>query len=251
MRKKPSGDERVRLPDLKRIWMVSGVVGAALWALAFVLWMQGGADEWALFLFDPARVSRTPVVRLSQWLSGYGMAAITGLCVVYYLVQARRPSWDAPKTLYLYVIFSFAVSGMVGDLLKLVFARPRPAWVFGDQILALTDATTHAIPSGHATKAVALALPVLFLVASRPMGQGVWKGIVALLAMGVAASRIVLGAHYLSDVLAGVGMAFIGLPVGMFLAHLILRKITVARLPSAARIWVAILAALSVGLPFI
>jgi len=178
------------------------------------------------------------------------MTAITGLCVAYYLVQSRRPRWDAPKTLYLYVIFSFAFSGVVGDLLKIVFARPRPAWVFGDQILALSDATTQAMPSGHATKAVALALPVLFLVASRPLGQGIWKWIVGLLALGVAASRIVLGAHYVSDVLAGVGMAFIGLPIGMSLAHLVLRKIPVNRLPSAARIWVAILAALSVGLPF-
>ena len=230
--------------------MVSGGVGAALWALALILWMQAGLDEWAVYQLDPARVAGTPLVRLSQWLSGYGMTAITGLCVAYYLVQSRRPEWDAPKTLYLYVIFSFSVSGVVGDLLKMVFARPRPAWVFGDQILALSDATTQAMPSGHATKAVALALPVLFLVGSRPLGQGLWKGVVGLLALGVAFSRIVLGAHYVSDVLAGLGMAFIGLPLAMSLAHLILRKITVTRLPSVARIWVAILVALSVGLPF-
>jgi membrane-associated phospholipid phosphatase len=250
MKKRPSGDERLHLPDLRRTWVVSGGVGAALWALALALWMQAGLDEWALLLLDPARVSGGPLVRLSQWLSRYGMAAITGLCVAYYLVQSRRPAWSAPKTLYLYVIFSFGFSGVVGDLLKMVFARPRPAWVFGDQILALTDATTHAMPSGHATKAVALALPVLFLVASRPLGQRVWKWFVGLLALGVAVSRIVLGAHYLSDVLAGLGMAFIGLPIGMSLAHRILRKIPVTRLHSAARIWVAILAALSVGLPF-
>jgi undecaprenyl-diphosphatase len=250
MRKKPSGDERPLLPDLTRTWMVSGGVGAALWALALALWMQAGVDEWALFLFDPARVSGAPLVRLSQWLSGYGMAAIAGLCVVYYLVQTRRPDWNAPKTLYLYVIFSFGFSGMVGDLLKMVFARPRPAWIFGDQILALTDATTLAMPSGHATKAVALTLPVLLLVPSRPSGQGAWKGTVGLLALGVAASRIVLGAHYLSDVLAGAGMAFIGLPMSMLLAHLILGRIAVSQLPSAARKWVVILAVLSVVLPF-
>lgn len=250
MRTKPLENERLPLPDLKRTWMVSGGVGTALWALAIVLWMQGGLDEWALFLLDPVRVSGTPLIRISRWLSRYGMTAITGLCVVYYLIQTRRPMWDAPRTLYLYVIFSFAFSGIVGDLLKVVFDRPRPAWVFGDQILALSDATTLAMPSGHATKAVALALPVLFLVANRPLGQGVWKGIVGLLALGVAGSRIVLGAHYVSDVVAGVGMALIGLPIGMSLAHVILRKVPVTRVPSLARVWITILAALSVGLPF-
>jgi membrane-associated phospholipid phosphatase len=246
----PSEEEGLPLPNLKTTWVASGCVGAALWAVAIGLWMQEGVDEWALFLFEPARLSRTPLVQLSQWLSAYGLTAIAALCVVHYLVQTRRPAWDAPKTMYLYVLFSFGFSGIVGDLLKLVLARPRPAWVFDDMILALTDATTHAMPSGHATKAVALALPVLLLVGSRPLVQGIWKGIVGLLALGVAASRVVLGAHYVSDVVAGLGMAFIGLPIAMFLAHPILRRIPVTKLPSAAKKWVAILAVLSVGLLF-
>ncbi|NJD17792.1 MAG: phosphatase PAP2 family protein, partial [Gemmatimonadetes bacterium] len=128
---------------------------------------------------------------------------------------------------------------------------PRPALTFGEQILALSDATSQSLPSGHATKAVALALPVLFFVGRRPLGQGLWRLLVGALALGVATSRVVLGAHYLSDVLAGIGMALFGLPIAVWLAHRILARIPPGRLPSVARRWVTILAGLSVLLLFL
>lgn len=238
-------------PDLKRLWLLSGGIGVGLWLLGLILWAQGGVDEWALFLFDPLRVAGAPLVRVAKLLSGYGMTAITALCVLYYLGQRCLRAWEAPETIYLYVIFSFGFSGIVGDLLKMVFSRPRPVAVFGDQILALSDAVSHAIPSGHATKAMALALPVLFLVSLRPFGQGIWKWVVCLIALGVAVSRVVLGAHYLSDVVAGAGMAFLGFPVAVALAHRILGNVPADRLPGMARKWVVVLAALSVGLLFL
>jgi membrane-associated phospholipid phosphatase len=241
------GSQPVPGPDPKRIWLRAGVPGIALWALALVLWAQGGVDRWALFVFNQARVSGASWLDVFRGLTGYGMTAIALLCVVYYLVQAKRPTWDAPKTLYLYVVSSFAFSGIVGDLLKMVIGRPRPAITFGDQILALSSATSQALPSGHATKAFALALPVLFFVARRPGSQGLWRLLVGILAVGVAVSRIVLGAHYVSDVVAGIGMAFVGLPIAVGLAHRVLARIPADQLPAAARKWVMILGGLGVA----
>jgi membrane-associated phospholipid phosphatase len=233
------GSERVPQPDLKRIWLRAGVPGLALWALALALWAQGGVDRWALFAFDQARVSGASWLVIFRDLTGYGLTAIALLCVFYYLLQTRRPRWDAPKILYLYVIFSFGFSGIVGDLLKLAIDRPRPA------------ATSSALPSGHATKAVALALPVLFFVAGRPGSQGLWRSLVGVLALGVAVSRIVLGAHYVSDVVAGIGMAFVGLPIAVWLAHRVLARVPAHRLPSLARKWVIALACLGVAFLFL
>jgi membrane-associated phospholipid phosphatase len=238
------GSEPIPQPDLRRIWLRAGVPGLVLWALALVLWAQGGVDRWALFVFDQARVSGASWVGIFRGLTGYGLTAIALLCVVYYLVQTRKPTWDAPKTLYLYVIFSLGFSGIVGDLLKLVIDRPRPAAAFGDQILALSHATSSALPSGHATKAVALALPVLFFVGRRPGSQGLWRLLVGVVALGVAISRIVLGAHYVSDVMAGIGMAFLGLPIAIWLAHRLLARVPRHRLPSLAQKWIIVLACL-------
>jgi membrane-associated phospholipid phosphatase len=233
-------------PDMRRIWLRAGVPGVVLWALALVLWAQGGLDRWALFHFDQARVAGASWLGIFLAFTGYGMTAIALLYVLYYLVQTRRPAWDAPRTLSLYVILSFAFSGVVGDLLKMVIARPRPATIFGDQILALSHATSQALPSGHATKAFALALPALFLVGRRPGSQGLWRLLVGALALGVAFSRIVLGAHYVSDVVAGIGMAFLGLPVAVWVAHLILARTPPHRLPALTRKWVAVVAGVGV-----
>ena len=245
------GSEPVPQPDLKRIWLRAGLPGLVLWGLALVLWAQRGVDRWALFVFDPARVSGASWVGIFRGLTGYGLTAIALLCVFYYLVQTRKPTWDAPKTFYLYVAFSFGFSGVVGDLLKLVIDRPRPAAAFGEQILALSHATSSSLPSGHATKAFALALPVLFFVGRRPGSQGLWRLLVGVVALGVAVSRIVLGAHYVSDVVAGMGMAFLGLPVAVWLAHRILARVPPHRLPSLAQKWVIVLACLGVAFLFL
>jgi len=47
----------------------------------------------------------------------------------------------------------------------------------------------------------------------------------------------VLGAHYVSDVLAGIGMALIGLPLSMMFANMILRKMNQEQLPKLSYVW--------------
>jgi membrane-associated phospholipid phosphatase len=183
------------------------------------------------------RVANDPIVILSQWLSSSGMAVITAILVLYLLFSMKFKSLDAPLTVYFYTICSYGLSGIVGDILKEIFARPRPATTFGSQILALSDAMTSAIPSGHATKCVALILPFLLLVGNSKNIHKVVKIVIALIAIGICFSRIVLGAHYLSDVLAGIGMALVGLPLSMLFANLLLRKMPPERLPMLSKIW--------------
>jgi len=47
----------------------------------------------------------------------------------------------------------------------------------------------------------------------------------------------VLGAHYVSDVLAGIGMALIGLPLSMMFANMPLRKMKQEQLPKLSYVW--------------
>jgi undecaprenyl-diphosphatase len=227
----------VPLPDARRTWIACFALGAAFWLVALAFWAQRGIDEAVLFTYDPMRVAMAPIVVLSKRLSSHGMAAITALLVVYLLASKRLKSLDAPLTVYFYTICSFGLSGIAGDLLKLVLARPRPAATYGSEILALSRSATHAIPSGHATKSVALVLPFILLVShSRALHKGL-KIAIGLIAGGVCFSRIVLGAHYVSDVLAGIGMALIGLPLSMMFANVPLRKATQEQLPRLSLVW--------------
>jgi undecaprenyl-diphosphatase len=231
----------ILLPNAKRIWIACFASGAVFWIIGLVLWGQQGIDKAVLFYYNPMRTANDPVVILSEWLSSYGMAVITGIFVVYLLFSQKLKSLDAPLWVYFYTIFSYGLSGITGDILKAILARPRPAVAFGSEILALSQSKGFAFPSGHATKSIALILPFILLVSNSKNLHKANKTVIAFIAGGVCFSRIVLGAHYLSDVIAGIGMALIGLPCSMLFANMVLRKTKQERLPFLSRIWGIIL----------
>ena len=229
------------LPDVKKLWLICVITGAVLWLIGLLLWRQGKIDEFILFYFNDARILYTPIVALSKWFSAYGMAFITFIYIVYLLASQWIKFLDAPLTVYLYTICSFGLSGIAGDLLKLVLARPRPVTTYGSQVFVISQAQSLAIPSGHATKSIALVLAFLLLVPNKKNLHKAIKIVIALIATGVCISRVVLGAHYFSDVLAGIGTALIGFPLTMLFANMILRKASQEKLPFLSKVWGALL----------
>ncbi|MBN1929541.1 MAG: phosphatase PAP2 family protein [Chlorobiaceae bacterium] len=106
----------------------------------------------------------------------------------------------ARKGLFLFT--TVAVSGLTADLLKFVFGRARPKLLLHDGIYGFEPfghAFNHAwqsFPSGHSTTALSAALSLsLMLPRLRPVF--IIAGII------IAASRVVLCQHYLSDIIAG------------------------------------------------
>ena len=68
----------------------------------------------------------------------------------------------------------FGLAGVGGDILKVVFDRPRPFVEYAGEITTFSKAKTPAFPSGHATKSMALAMPfMLLIVAKDTWHQGV------------------------------------------------------------------------------
>jgi len=102
---------------------------------------------------------------------------------------------------------SIALSGIIVDLLKVIVGRPRPKLLFASGIYEFSwiglGADHWSFPSGHAATAAALAA-ALWCLWPRPLL------LYAIAAALVAASRVVMGAHYLSDVVMG---AFVGIVV--------------------------------------
>jgi undecaprenyl-diphosphatase len=227
----------IPLPDINKFWIVCFILGAVFWIIALILWGQQRIDKSILFFFNDMRISKDPIVIFSKWLTSYGMASITSIFVVYLMLSKKIRAMDAPLTVYFYTICSFGISGIAGDLLKFIFARPRPLATYSSEILIWSESAGYAIPSGHATKSVALILPFILIVSnSKALHKGI-KILIILIAGGVCASRIILGAHYLSDVLAGIGMALIGLPLSMLFANMVLRKAKQEQLPKLSLVW--------------
>jgi undecaprenyl-diphosphatase len=97
------------------------------------------------------------------------------------------------------LVFVVAVGGsmVLTQVLKALFARPRP-----DLWVSIKPAHTFSFPSGHAMDTAALATAGVFLLWQFRAHWLVWPWL-PLFALGVGWSRMYLGVHYPSDVLAG------------------------------------------------
>jgi undecaprenyl-diphosphatase len=113
---------------------------------------------------------------------------ILGLAFVWVVGNASWKLWSI-KLIATIVVLATSVL-----LLKLTIRRQRPEGDWG-AIYRRTD--PHSFPSGHAARAVLLAI---LITAWGP----IWLGIALILWVPlVSLARVGLGVHYLSDVLAG------------------------------------------------
>jgi membrane-associated phospholipid phosphatase len=107
----------------------------------------------------------------------------------------------------LLVLVTMAGAGLLDVLLKQAFGRVRPA-AFFDYPLPVS----HSFPSGHAFFAASFFGGLAVLVSDR-VRSPVLRGLVWLTAIGlillIGVSRVYLGVHYPSDVLAGYAAATI------------------------------------------
>lgn len=104
-----------------------------------------------------------------------------------------------------FVFAAVVLPGIIGDIMKPVFGRARPAMLFRENFFGFTWGSPHAndwsFPSGHSITVAALA------VALYAIEPPLWPAY-ATLALLVMASRIVLDQHYFSDVIAGAYLGF-------------------------------------------
>lgn len=111
------------------------------------------------------------------------------------------------------LMIAVAGSGALNWLLKDIFGRPRPTIVE-----AATDVTSQSFPSGHSMSAMVAYGTAAYLVArlepTAALRLTTWF-IAALVILAIGVSRMYLGVHYPSDVIAGyiAGLAWTALVV--------------------------------------
>lgn len=180
-----------------------------------VAWLWFAAVLGAFF------ADRAVVLWVSEWAAGseVGTAAISGLWwtglrelmvfltdygMLFALILFAVALFEKGVFKQLLLVgLAFAVSLEVSYLLKELFMVPRPYETWG--IVPLKTAEGFSFPSMHTA----------FIFSALPFLGGGWtgrvRGLVAgwwTLAILVAVSRVYVGAHYLSDVLAGAGIGY-------------------------------------------
>jgi membrane-associated phospholipid phosphatase len=135
----------------------------------------------------------TTLARLFSTVGGQTvLAPLTGLVVIA-LIARRR--------IVLAVMLAAAWGGALGlyNLTKHFVARPRPPAHLG-----LTKAGATSFPSGHATQSLATFFALAAVAATfAGRARGPARALALILAAGVGCSRVYLGVHWSTDVIAG------------------------------------------------
>lgn len=138
--------------------------------------------------------------------AGLGLAVVVAAVV---LVRARR--WRLLR----FVLVTTIGGWLLNNAVKLAVARPRPT--FDDPIF---HARGLSFPSGHAMNSVVVlgALLLVFLPAVAPRRRTPVFAAGVLLVLLIGFSRLALGVHYLTDVVAGMvlGLAWLSACVALF-----------------------------------
>jgi undecaprenyl-diphosphatase len=136
-------------------------------------------------------------VTAMRTLSTIGSAAVY---VPLFAAIAAWLTWRGRRRLAVFVLVTVAGGSLLNTLVKLAVERSRPV---------LPDPVAHAsgmsFPSGHAQSAVVAwtLLLLVFLPRLRRPWRRVAVAVAVLMVLAVGFSRVSLGVHYVSDVLAG------------------------------------------------
>ena len=129
--------------------------------------------------------------------SGDTWLILLGLGLIWLIGDA---AWHA---LAIQTVIAILVLAIFVGIIKFTFRRKRPEGDWG-QLYRKTD--PHSFPSGHAARAA------LLVVLAFGLGPA-WLGLLVLVwAIVVSLSRIVMGLHFVSDVVVG---SLIGLSAGL------------------------------------
>lgn len=185
------------ITDVRRALRVSGCLLAAVLALTLMVWMTPAravlqwVDDGFLQLMERLRFG--PAVNVAEGLAFVGGVwctwIIRGLVAA---VLVRRRHWVHLTAFVLAVMTSEVLIGV----LKSAFDRARPV----GSLIATSGAS---FPSGHAIAAAVTAVGLVIVLVPAGPKRWRWEMHAALYASLMALSRTYLGAHWLSDVVAG------------------------------------------------
>ena len=195
--------------------LISSVV---FYLAALLLWNQRGLDA-AIVIKQNFIFGNQYYLQAARFISKYGMGLISLSFAILLLITQNDAKHRINQPIFFFILISYGLGSIAGDLLKEVVDRARPVVELSGQIIQTKVPGSPSFPSGHATKSMALALPFVLIASNTGTLTKLIKVITLLLAMLVCYSRIALQKHYLSDILAGAGTALLFLLITLWVVN--------------------------------
>lgn len=146
--------------------------------------------------FGKSEYYLVPALLLGLFFWWRGRAATT-------LCARMRHYWRASICAYLFTCV--AIAGLAGNVLKFLIGRSRPKEWLESGLYGLDPFTLasrwHSFPSGHANTMVAVVIALV------PFTNPRWHPYLAVTAGVIIASRCIVAAHFVSDILGGALLA--------------------------------------------
>lgn len=181
----------------------------ALLAIAFFNLADTPVEMWVKH--DMPQVINTIFQQITKIGKAEYILEICGLILLIRLViridsvtEKARKIWRKLTLYSLFILGSVAISGIIGQILKCIIGRARPKLFeqYGSFYFQHFHAPGYdfaSMPSGHSATIGSICFALMFIA---PRFKYLW----IVLALLVAGSRIIVGAHYPSDVTFGLAL---------------------------------------------
>ena len=159
----------------------------------YLNWTNAIDNAVASFILGLRNDKLTHIMTLITNIGGsYCLICISIIIFIISIIRTRKPSFT--------IIINLVTVFLLSQLFKLIFHRGRPNDIF------LTYANGYSYPSGHTMVSTAYFLVLSYLICQKIKNKTlkVFVNIISIiLIILIAISRLYLGVHYLSDIIAG------------------------------------------------
>ena len=122
------------------------------------------------------------------------------------IIKTKNQILNTISEISIFIFFNILLSGIVTQILKHIIGRPRPVLFNGFEQKSLSiisfDSKWHSFPSGHTATIFAFIFCMIILFPKI-------KNILITIAIIIASTRVIVGAHFISDIFGGALVAYL------------------------------------------
>ena len=180
---------------MKKIKWVIFVIAILIFSFLAYFVLEGKTGEFDSFIYKIVTFNKTDFISgFYKFITNFASGIMVGIISLVFLIIFRNKRYGGFIFLNVFNIF------VLNFLLKLLFMRDRP------YELMIIDEGGYSFPSGHAMAAFGFYGFIIYLLWHFNLAKSakiIFSVLLGALIILIGVSRIYLGVHYASDVLAG------------------------------------------------